>query len=286
MNTATREPATTWVPNEPPSVDWLGRSLECGSCVNQGLLTEGKCQLAFSCVFDRYAKRIDRFFRWNPGLANDYLEHPYFEVRAVASRSADVFRLVGLMHDPDETVRLQLALRVPQRLLTLMRSDPHREVRIRVAQRLAEIELPTMLRDADDEVRKMVARRLPEHLLPLLARDPDRQVRCEVARRIGMPGLWTMAGDSQPEVRRIVAERLPSPLLEALGGDPDWLVRWTIAGRAAGALLVRLLNDDEDDVRARAAQRWAELNAPHGSANAESAGPTDITAARTQVRHG
>jgi hypothetical protein len=59
MNTATREPAQ--VPNEPPSVDWLGRNLDCGSCVNQGLLTEGKCQLAFSCVFDRYAKRIDRF---------------------------------------------------------------------------------------------------------------------------------------------------------------------------------------------------------------------------------
>ena len=106
MNTTPRDPAGGWAPPEPPSVDWLGRSLDCGSCVNQALLAEGKCQPAFSCVFDRYAKRIDRFFRWNPGLANDYLEHPYFEVRAVASRSADVFRLVGLMHDPDETVRL------------------------------------------------------------------------------------------------------------------------------------------------------------------------------------
>lgn len=265
---------------------WQGGEIDCSGCPHRELATQGTCQPGRSCMQDAYARRIDRFFRTHPQLAASHLQHPYFEVRAIAARYVDLFRLPALMSDPDETVRLQLALRVPQRLLTLMRSDPHREVRIRVAQRLAEIELPTMLRDADDEVRKMVARRLPEHLLPLLARDPDRQVRCEVARRIGMPGLWTMAGDSQPEVRRIVAERLPSPLLEALGGDPDWLVRWTIAGRAAGALLVRLLNDDEDDVRARAAQRWAELNAPHGSANAESAGPTDITAARTQVRHG
>ena len=41
------------------------------------------------------------------------------------------------MDDPDETVRMQLALRLPQRQLLRMREDPHREVRIRVAQRLA-----------------------------------------------------------------------------------------------------------------------------------------------------
>lgn len=265
---------------------WQGGAIDCAGCPHRELAAQGDCQPGRSCMQDAYARRIDRFFRSHPHLAAEHLQHPYFEVRAIAARHADLFRLPALMNDPDETVRLQLALRVPQRLLAQMRADPHREVRMRVAQRLAEIELPTMLRDADDEVRKVVARRLPEHLLALLVRDPDRQVRCEVARRIGMPGLWTLSGDSQPEVRRIVADRLPGALLEPLGSDPDWLVRWTVAARAAGALLTRLLNDEEADVRARAALRWAELNAPDGSAQTEPAGPTEITSARTQARHG
>jgi hypothetical protein len=217
MNTATGDTVTGWVPNEPPSVDWLGRNLDCDSCVNQGLLAEGKCQLAFSCVFDRYAKRIDRFFRWNPGLANDYLEHPYFEVRAVASRSADVFRLVGLMHDPDETVRLHVALRLPQRLLAELRNDPDREVRIRVAQRLDASMLVEMVNDPDYFVRKLVAQRLPLPLLPRMAADPDQEVRLAVAGRLQVPACW----------RCVTTRRWPCG------------VRWFIACRLASCLTWR-----------------------------------------------
>ena len=268
---------------------WLGGGIDCAACPHREMAAQGDCQPGHSCMQDAYARRIDRFFRRHADLAAAHLQHPYFEVRAIAARHVDLFRLPALMNDPDETVRLQLALRVPQRLLSQMRADPHREVRIRVAQRLADIELPTMLRDPDDEVRKVIARRLPEHLLPLLARDPDRQVRCEVARRIGMPTLWAMSDDSQPEVRRLVAERLPPALLEPLVNDPDWLVRWTVAGRAGGALLARLLADDEADVRAQAAQRLADLQQagglPAAAACAESAS-NRCTDPHTQVRHG
>lgn len=184
------------LPAEPPSVDWLGQALDCATCDNRGLLAEGKCQPAFSCVFDRYAKRIDRFFRWNPALANNYLEHPYFEVRAVASRSADVFRLVGLMYDPDETVRLHVALRLPQRLLAELRADPDREVRIRVAHRLDASLLGGMVDDPDYFVRQLVAQRLPLPLLPRMARDPDREVRLVVAARLQVPTRWPLATNS------------------------------------------------------------------------------------------
>ena len=63
---------------------------------------------------DAYARRIDRFFRTHPRHANRHLDHPYFEVRAIAARYADLFHLAALMADPDETVRLQVALRLPE----------------------------------------------------------------------------------------------------------------------------------------------------------------------------
>ncbi len=36
---------------------------------------EGLCKLKRACVRDRYARRIDRFFEWNPELA-DQLPRP------------------------------------------------------------------------------------------------------------------------------------------------------------------------------------------------------------------
>lgn len=141
--------------------DWLGRDIDCVSCIHNALRAAGRCGPAHACVQDRYAKRIDRFFAWNRGLANDYLDHPYFEARAVAAKHADVFRLPPLACDPDETVRMTVALRLPERHLLALRSDPHREVRIRVASRLNGADLAPMRRDPDYYVRQIVARRLP-----------------------------------------------------------------------------------------------------------------------------
>ena len=247
-----------------PLVDWQGQAIDCAACPHQSLRTTGGCEPGRSCVQDAYARRIDRFFRQDPALAAEHLADPYFEVRAIAARYTDVFQLAPLMNDPDETVRLQVALRVPQRLLIRLRDDPHREVRIRVAWRLGEGELSAMLRDPDYEVRKIVARRLPEALLPLLIGDADVQVRLEVARRVVMPALWRMVEDGAPEVRRVVAERLPAPLLGSLAADEDWLVRWTVAGRASGPVLARLLDDPESEVREHAAERQRALNREHG----------------------
>ncbi|MFT3956351.1 MAG: 4Fe4S-binding leucine-rich repeat protein [Piscinibacter sp.] len=249
--------------NDIPAMDWHGAAIDaarCAGCEHAALRAAGQCEPGRCCMHDVYARRIDRFFRTHPSLANQHLTHEYFEVRAIAARYADVFRLGAMLVDPDETVRLQVALRVPQRLLLKLRDDPHREVRIRVALRLDLPELAALVRDTDYQVRCIVAKRAPEGLLPLLMHDADLQVRQEVARRLPMPALWRMAADAAPEVRRIVAERLPVSLLDALAADADWTVRWEAAGRATGAALERLRDDAEPEVRERARERAMEVS--------------------------
>ncbi|MBZ0097343.1 MAG: hypothetical protein K8H75_18470 [Sulfuricella sp.] len=91
------------------AMDWQGNELHCADCQNRAISDAGRCQLLHACVQDRYAKRIDRFFEWNPTLAVEYLAHPYFEVRAVAAKHVDVFHLPRLINDPDETVRWSAA---------------------------------------------------------------------------------------------------------------------------------------------------------------------------------
>lgn len=224
-------PAAAW--NDIPVRDWLGRPVDCGACPHHALQAAGACRPGHSCMQDAYARRIDRFFRTHPALAGAHLGHPYFEVRAIAARHAEIVLLPGLVDDPDETVRLQVALRLPQRWLSRMRGDPHREVRIRVAQRLAEAELPAMRGDPDYQVRETVARRLPAALLHTMAGDTDAQVRREVARRLPMPALLRLADDPSDAVRRVVAERLPLALLRLLDGDDDVIVAHTVATRRA-----------------------------------------------------
>jgi LRV protein FeS4 cluster/Leucine rich repeat variant len=256
-----------------PVRDWQGQALDCGSCPHQALQRQGGCEPGHSCMQDAYARRIDRFFHQHPGLASGHLAHPYFEVRAIAARHADLFHLSALRHDPDETVRMQVALRLPQRLLATMCGDPHREVRIRVAQRLAESDLGRMLHDPDEAVRGVIARRLPLALLPMLASDADEEVRRIAAQRLQMPALWRLASDPSARVRRIVAERAPQPLLHHLAADADWSVRWEVAQRlnplAQGEALQRLAADPDPEVRAMAAERlaaspWPAGVRPHG----------------------
>jgi hypothetical protein len=243
-------------------MDWNGQPITaatCATCAHATLHAQNACEVGRSCMQDVYARRIDRFFRTHPTLANGHLAHPHFEVRAIAARHADLFHLRLLMADPDETVRLQVALRLPQRLLVKLLVDPHREVRIRVAQRIDAAHLPALLGDADYQVRCIVARRLPENLLPRLMHDGDLQVRLEVARRLPMPALWRLADDAAPEVRRVAAQRLPVALLRSLADDADWTVRWEAAGRAVGPVLEHLLQDAEPEVRLRAREHEAEV---------------------------
>lgn len=260
--TGTRAPAGDIV-----AMDWHGQALtesSCASCQYASLKASGGCELGHACMQDGYARRIDRFFRWHPELAKDNLKHPYFEVRAIAARYTEVFHLPGMIGDPDETVRLQLALRLPQRSLQKLARDAHREVRIRVAQRLDTDKLPAMVHDEDYGVRQWVARRLPVALLPVLVSDPESVVRQEVAQRIEMPALLRMVHDEAAEVRRVVAQRLPGGLLDRLAFDEDLIVRWEVAQRASTDLLQRMQHDEDSEVRAAVMQRLNTPGAQHG----------------------
>src|SRR5271169_1704650 len=159
------------------TLDWQGNEINCSTCENAGLLAGGGCKPMQACVHDRYAKRIYRFFAKHPDLAQRYVAHPYFEVRAVASKYLGVFHLSRLRNDPDETVRSMVVLRLPQRQLLEMRNDPDREVRIRVASKLSPHDLEPMMHDEDYFVRTVVAKRLPKGMLALMMHDPDSSVR-------------------------------------------------------------------------------------------------------------
>jgi len=231
------------------AIDWLGNEIHCEGCDHQDLAALGRCVLKHACVNDRYARRIDRFFDWNPSLANNYITHPHFEVRAIAAKLADVFRLPTLLADSDETVRWNAVRRLPRRYLLLLRNDPHREVRIRVATLLDEADLTPMMRDTDYYVRLVVARRLPVASLPAMKEDEEAEVRRVVASRIGYEALCTMAFDLDAEVRLAVARRLPPNELVSFIADPDWRVRYEAASRVPSEVLPVLESDPDDFVR-------------------------------------
>jgi hypothetical protein len=203
-----------------PSQHWQGGPVNCGVCCYADLRAlpgEQGCEPGHACMQDVYARRIDRFFRWHPTLGDEQLTHAYFEVRAIAARHASVFRLPTLIDDPDETVRLQIALRLPLAQLLRLAKDPHREVRIRVAQRLAPSALAALRDDPDYGVRELVALRLPLAILPTMATDADRAVRLRVAPRRAMPALLRMADDRAAEVRQNVRERLARDVVTRIG---------------------------------------------------------------------
>ena len=176
------------------AIDWRGEPISCGACPHRDLLAQERCRPKHACVHDRYARRIDRFLNWNPALANAFLDHPHFEVRAIAAKSADLFRLPRMLDDVEETVRWNAVIRLPYRYLLRLRTDPHREVRIRVAARLLPADLVSMMEDADYYVRLIVARRIDAGLLPWMIGDPEAQVRTVVARRIDEAFLSATGG--------------------------------------------------------------------------------------------
>jgi hypothetical protein len=254
-----RLPAQGTRDEAPETVDWKGEPIDCAQCKHAEKRDRYPCELGHACVQDRYALRVDRFFRWNPEVADEWLNHPYFEVRAIAARRASVFRLAVLTSDVDETVRASVALRLPLRLVAQMAKDPHREVRIRIAQRLPPQLLVSLCDDEDYGVRTWVARRLPLKWLSRLVHDPDPQVRLEVAHRLEPASLGQLADDESLVVRRAVAERATTALLARLAKDEAWEVRWEVAHRAGEALASQLTADVEEEVRIASRLRLAAL---------------------------
>ena len=193
------------------AIDWQGHEISCAGCAHEQLSAAGGCRLRHACVHDRYARRIDRFFNWNPALANDYVKHPHFEVRAIAAKHASPFYLPPLLDDPEETVRWNAARQLPKRLVLRLRHDPHREVRIRIATVLDPEDLMPMMMDDDYYVRLVVARRIVPSVLGRMMGDPEAEVRRVVARQTMMTTLGAeMARATAGEV--VIAAPIPAAI--------------------------------------------------------------------------
>ena len=216
------------------ALDWRGAPVDCGACAHLAPIAEGRCRLKHACVQDRYARRIDRFFDWNPKLADAYVAHPHFEVRAIAAKHASVFLLPPLLDDLEEAVRWNAARRLPKRLVLKLRTDPHREVRIRVASLLDGAELRPMMRDPDYYVRLVLARRVAPSLLTQMVDDAEAEVRRVVAQRMPKELLLRMAADSDPSVRVEVARRLRPGCCRACDTMPigAFAMKWLAGSRS------------------------------------------------------
>ena len=217
------------------ALDWQGQKLCCDGCVHRELIREDRCRKKHVCVQDRSPSRIDQFFKSNPGFANDFLSHPYFEVRAAAIKYADVFRLTAMLNDEDESVRWNAAQRLPHRFLLRLRDDPHREVRIRIASHLEGEELMPMMSDPDYFVRQIVARRIGIPQLKNMIDDPDASVCLTVAERLAPAQLLPLRFHPALRVRYEVAGRVPINALDAMRADADPLVRERVEERLLAA---------------------------------------------------
>jgi hypothetical protein len=240
------------------ALDWQGREVCCAGCVHRELIHEDRCRQKHVCVQDRSPTRVGEFFKTNPGLANEFLSHPYFEVRAAAAKYADVFYLTALLNDEDESVRWNAALRLPRRFLLRLRDDPHREVRIRIAAHLEDEELTPMMSDPDYFVRQIVARRIEAPQLKFMIDDPDPEVRRVVAQRISPEWLMELMDDSDVSVCLAVVERLTPARLLPLRFHPDIRVRYEAAGRVPISALDAMRKDADPLVRERVEERLIE----------------------------
>src|ERR1017187_4109241 len=238
--------------------DWQGQKLCCDGCVHRELIREDRCRKTHVCVQDRSPSRIEQFFKSNPELANEFLAHPYFEVRAAAAKFADVFRLTALLDDADESVRWNAALRLPHRFLLRLRDDPHREVRIRIASHLEGEELMPMMSDPDYFVRQIVAQRIGVPQLKHMIDDPDPEVRRVVAQRISPEWLLQLVDDPDASVCLAVAGRLTPTQLLPLRFHPDIRVRYEAAGRVPVSALDVMRKDADPLVRERVEERLIE----------------------------
>ena len=155
---------------------------KCRDCPHRlDRLEHGRCKPGDTCVRAMSGRQIERFFRENPDLADDYRGDTFWERRAIAARYLSQRRLLELRNDPDEVVRRVLAYRLPVEDLVNLVDDPDREVRITVADRIAPGHLERLAVDRDYLVRQYVARRLPPGRLFRMMLDEDREVRKTVA---------------------------------------------------------------------------------------------------------
>ena len=148
------------------AVDWRGNAVDCKSCSHRELRGAWPCRPGHACVNDRYARRIDRIFNWNPRWQTAMSSTIISRFARSLPNTRPFFSLPPLLDDPDEAVRWNTTRRLPKRMITKLRHDPHREVRVRGHVSLLEDgELVPMMDDPDYYVRLVICRRIDCNLL-------------------------------------------------------------------------------------------------------------------------
>lgn len=195
------------------AIDWQGAAISCDSRAHVAMRTNDRRRLEPACVHDRYARRIDRVSDWNRHIADAYVGHPHFEVRAIAAMHASLPLLTALFDDPEETVRWNAARRAAKRLRLGLRNDLSPSLLIR------------LIDDPEPEARRVVARRMPREWLPRMAVGPYPVVRMEGAQRLPRRLLIRLREDADWRVRSEVASRFAIDDIGALASDDDSFVR-------------------------------------------------------------
>ena len=190
------------------ATDWTERPFSCQDCRHLEMRASGRCMLGRLCVRDARARELDAFFAADPQQAGAYLDHVYFEVRALAAKYASLFEIVGLLDDREPEVRVMAALRLPLTRIKELRHDRDRKVRVACALRLDGADLLAMAEDADEYVRQTVARRLDPPLLAVLLHDESADVRLAVADRVPRHLVGQLLADPDAQVAERAKSRL------------------------------------------------------------------------------
>jgi len=244
------------------SIDWQAALTQVGDCPRHVILDDGPPNSQDEAFLAFLRNEIGTFLSDHLALANQCVDHPCTEIRAIAAGYVNIFKLSALLEDPDPIVRMVASRRLPDAWMCRSGGNIPRDVGSS-ADRFQIRRLLAMLMNEDIEIRRAVVSSLPQEILPLAAHDGDAAIRREVARRIAPDYLANMIDDFDPTVRLEVVGRLPTTQLPLMARDGDARVRLAVAARIAESELAPFLDDPESAIRELAGSRLVAISLRH-----------------------
>lgn len=241
------------------SIDWQAALTQAGDCPRHVILDDGPPNGQDEAFLAFLRNEIGTFLSDHLALADQCVDHPCTEIRAIAAGYVNIFKLSALLEDPDPIVRMVASRRLPHAWMCRSRSNAPRDAgsptdRFQIRRLLA------MLMNEDVEIRRAVVSSLPQEMLPLAAHDGDAAIRREVACRIAPDYLANMIDDFDPSVRLEIVGRLPATQLPLMARDGDARVRFAVAERIDESELTPFLDDPESAIRELAGDRLAAIS--------------------------
>ncbi|MBC7103313.1 MAG: hypothetical protein H5U13_08855 [Parvibaculum sp.] len=244
------------------SIDWQAALTQAGDCPRHVILDDGPSNGQDEAFLAFLRNEIGTFLGDHLALADQCVDHPCAEIRAIAADYVNIFKLSALLEDPDPIVRMVASRRLPDAWMCRSRGNVPLDT-ASSADRVQIRRLLAMLMNEDIEIRRAVVSCLPQEILPLAAHDGDAVIRHEVVRRIAPDYLANMIDDFDPSVRLEVVGRLPATQLPLMARDGDSRVRFAVAERISESELAPFLDDPESAIRELAGSRLAASSLRH-----------------------